>query len=621
MATAHDANSPMASFIEALNRLNLNSALPRISYPPLQSISSSTPSSASSTSGNSYTGPGGQPTVPTQISTYHSIQELMKAYRSTYEYVVGLYMREVLNAWTPRPLSPEETREFLAATHRRLDRIRELEDAKNVFAPLLDPATEDALFVARIDHTIHFAQIFRINDLPPEILGNIFRYVVWSSNSVQKGVQWRLRLTWTCRNWRRVALADSTIWTAIWFHPPHLDRAFTWLERAGTAPVDVRFGDTAENTLTLEVAAELIERVFVKLSTIRMIIATFVNWEPLMYLVHALGRASQIPMVLERLELHRTGAVHVQLSHNHPFPPFRRPMALFGGTIVPSFRHFTVNGVHLDWERSPLVNLAMLDLRRIPLQRVPSFTTFRSMLVNNSTLKKLILHGAGPNWPDGPITSMEPILLPNLKGLIMGDFSLAYATYVVTQFHAPNIVELTLMNVITSEDYSAFFKCITSKMPALKVFTIYNAEIGEPSGEATESFVGWLKSVPDLRYLRVSQVSAAFLRFFLFDTETLELGTFLDNDTLQQKAANIVCPKLAYLEYHEVKTDIISAWVLKRRLLGAPLEKVYVGMATASKVSPQHQRSLFEAFGRVKKLFVLSAGVRSPEEILLLQGS
>lgn len=606
MTTADEANSSVSSFIEALNQLNLNRKLPQISYTPLQPTNSTALSPPSSSSGQ----------VPTQHPTvYRSIPELMKAYRCSYEQVVGVYMREALNSWKPRPLSPSETQEFLAATRRRLHRIRALEDVQDSFAPLVDPTTEDALFVARVDHRIHFAQIFRINHLPPEILTNIFRLVVWSSNEPRKGVQWRLNLTWTCRNWRRVALADSTIWTAIWFQTPHFERAFAWLERAGTAPVDLRIADTKENPLTLQTAAELIDRVFVKLSNIRMIIAVLVNWDPIMYLVHALGRVATlgIPMILERLELHRSGAVYVQVSDDHAYAPFRQPMALFGGAIVPSFRHLAFNGVHLDWERSPIVNLTTLDLRRIPLERVPSLNVFRAMLANNSTLKKLILDGAGPKWPDEPVITLKPIPMPNLKGLIMGDFSLAYGRYVFTQLHAPNIIELTLMNLMI-EDYSAFFKCLTPKLPALKVLTIYNADIAAPSDEAKkESLVGWLKSIPNLTYLRVSSVSAGFLNFFLYNPETLEPAP-----DKPQKAKQIICPKLAYLEYHEMETDIISAWVLKRRLLGSPLEKVYVGAATAPNVKPEHQKSLFEAFGGVPKLFVLRPGSKSPEETRLL---
>jgi hypothetical protein len=319
-------------------------------------------------------------------------------------------------------------------------------------------------------------------------------------------------------------------------------------------------------------------------------------------------------MILERLELHRSGVVYVQVSEDHAYPPFRQPMALFGGAIVPSFRHFAFNGVHLDWEKSPLVNLTTFDLRRIPLERVPSLAVFRSILDHNSTLRKLILDGAGPKWPDGPITHLKPIPLPNLKSLIMGDFSLAYGKYVFMQLHTPNVVELTLMNLMV-EDYSAFFKCLTPKLPALRLLTIYNAEIKEPSNESKKALVGWLKSVPDLTYLRVSNVSAEFLNFFLYNPETLQPA--LDRP---QKPKQIICPKLAYLEYHAMNSDIISTWVLKRRLLGTPLEKVYVGASTAPKVNPNQQKKLFEAFGRVHKLFVLSPLGRSPEEAKVLSG-
>ena len=529
MTSADEANSFVSSFIEELNQLTvLNKIyeLPQISYAPRQPTNSATTESTISSSLPANTStimprPSEPAVTPVQPPTvYYSIPELIKAYGFSYERVVGLYMREVLNAWRPRLLSPSETEEFLAATRRRLHRIRALEDIQESFAPLVDPATKDALFVARVDHMIHFAQIFRINDLPPEILRNIFHYIVWSANEPRRAVQWRLSLTWSCRRWRTVAIADSTMWTVIWFQAPHFELAFVWLDRAGASPVDLHIGDTNEDVLNLETATELVDRVFVKLSNIRMVIATFVNWDPAMYIVHALGRvaSSQLPMILQRLELHRSGTVYEQISETHAYPPFRQPMALFGGAVIPSFRHFACNGVHIDWDRSPLVNLTTLDLRRIPLERGPSLDIFRSMLENNCTLRKLILDGAGPKLPDRPVTHLKPILMPHLKGLIMRDFSLAYGKYVFTQLNAPNIVQLTLMNLM-GEDYSAFFKCLT-QLPALKSLTIFNAEIKDPSAETKGSLVEWLKAIPNLTYLRVSNVSAAFLDFFLYNPGT-----------------------------------------------------------------------------------------------------
>jgi len=624
MTSADEANSFVSSFIEETNRLTLNKIyeLPQMSYTPRQPTNFPTTESpvssllAANTSTVSHR-PSELAVTPIQRPTaYHLIPKLVKAY--SYEEVVGKYMREVLKAWRPRLLSPSETEEFLAATRRKLDMIRELEDIQESFAPLVDPATEDALLVARVDHRIHFAQIFRINDLPPEILTNIFRYIVWSANEPRRAVQWRLNLTWSCRIWRRVAIADSTMWTAIWFQAPHFERAFTWLERAGASPVDVRISDTEEDILNLETAAELIDRVFVKLSNIRMIIADFVNWDPAMYIVHALGRvaSSQLPMILQRLELHRSGTVYAQISDDHAYPPFRQPMALFGGAVIPSFRHFTCNGVHLDWERSLLVNLTTLDLRRMPLERGPSLAIFRSMLANNPTLGELILDGAGPKLPDRPINHLKPISMPHLEGLKIGDFNLVYGKYVFTQLNAPNIVALTLMNLMV-EDYSAFFNCLTPKLPALRSLTIHNAEIKEPSAESKGALVDWLKSVPNLTYLRVSNVSAAFLDFFLYNPNP---DTVEPPPDKPKKRKQIICPKLVYLEYHVMNSNIIATWVLKRRLLGAPLKKVYVGASTAPNVSSDQRKKLFEAFEGVHKLFVLSPIGRSPEETKLLSG-
>src|SRR6202030_2282743 len=105
-------------------------------------------------------------------------------------------------------------------------------------APTINDGLEVTYTELRVKRDMVYWRIFRINELPTEILANIFRYVVWSSPKPHVGVKFRLWITWVCRHWRRIAISDFTLWNAIWIRdvPPH-EQSLTWFERAGTAPL------------------------------------------------------------------------------------------------------------------------------------------------------------------------------------------------------------------------------------------------------------------------------------------------------------------------------------------------------------------------------------------------
>lgn len=104
-----------------------------------------------------------------------------------------------------------------------------------------------------------------------------------------------------------------------------------------------------------------------------------------------------------------------------------------------------MNGVHIDWIRSPLRNLRTLDIRRVALQVAPDFKQFCSMLMACPQLDKLTLDGAGPkmNMELFNGVRVKPLLIPTLRQLVIGDFSLAYAYFMLSIFSAPNLKDLS----------------------------------------------------------------------------------------------------------------------------------------------------------------------------------
>lgn len=515
--------------------------------------------------------------------------------------------------WVPHIMSPDVAFEHLIATQRRIERIRVLEREQAARLPAVDPRIEQALFVARIDYRTRFARIFRINDLPTEILTNIMRLVCWSAYDPRTSTRTRLHLTWVCRQWRAVMFNDHTLWNAIWFSDfPDYGRSFAWLERSGNAAVDVRINDSKEKPWSLDMGRWVIDRLFTKLSNIRVLVVVLQEWDPILYLLHSLARvqAENLHIIMERLEVHRTGPTYDQQGTAYEQSYYRRPVPLFGGASVPSFGHFSANAVHFDWGHSVITNMVTLDLRRIPLQRVPTITEFRSILRNSAhTLRKLVLDGAGPKWPLGPLQS-PPIALPALRSLALGDFSPPYGVYAAAQFIAPHTIDLTLMNMIR-EDYTPFYHIMTARTPNLRVLTLYGAEIAHDTPVARAAFVRLLAALPRLAYLRLNGVSPGVLDLFLYDAERMQPSAGVPT-------AHPVCPALAVLEYHTIDVPHLARWLAARRGMGLPLRKVYMSHRAVQELSGENRQLLLQSVDDPETVQVLNPILRAPEEDALL---
>ncbi|KDR85478.1 hypothetical protein GALMADRAFT_51362 [Galerina marginata CBS 339.88] len=523
-------------------------------------------------------------------------------------------MAQIIKDWVPQKMSDADIEEYRHATQRKLDRIRNLEAEQQRLAPQAIARIEQALFMARVDYRTCFFRIFRINKLPPEILSNVFHFVAWTAPNPHAAVQSRLWLTSICRHWRTVALDDPTLWNAIWFRNPlRFEQGFAWLDRAGNASIDIRINDTPQQPLTLETATLLINRVFKKLSNIRVMIIVVQDWDPALFIIHSLRRVAEerLPMVLERFELHRAGSAYVQVGAGYEPSFYLQPMALFGGASVPSFRYLAVNGVHLDWEGSPLVNLTALDIRRLPLEKVPSLHQFRAMLQNSPDLGKLVLDGAGPQWPVqrtlDSLAGLQPISLPNLKVLVLGDFSTDYGAYVASQIIARNVVDLTLMNLLGT-DSAPFFTRLTGNLPAVKSLTLHTTDVTTP--RSVLAILKWLQSLPLLTYLRVVNVPRSFLDLFLYDSQKLRPA---QQPTLT--TSTLLCPKIAYFEFHSVDPEYVSAWARSRAGLGFPLRKLFVPPEAVNKYSKEQLDRLKDVM-RISRggIQVLSHAQRSVEE-------
>jgi len=548
------------------------------------------------------------------LLTSHRVatRPLFNAHRSVQSIValVENFTSLLIKEWEPHVLSPIEVQRYREDTHRRIRKIRDLELEQRQMIPSRSPPLEQALFMARLDYRVRFSRIFRINNLPPEVLTNIFRYVIWSATSPDYGVRWRLWLTWVCRHWRAMALADPMLWNAIWFKDlPNLERSLTWLERSADAPLDIRINDTKELLISLPTLHNLLERLFDKISNIRIFIIILQEWDPILVVLDAFRvvQEKSPPMILERFEMHRSGSPYIQIGAGYEPSHFRKPIPLFGGATVPSFNYLSLSGAHIDWTTSVLMNLTTLDIRRIPLDRAPTLSQFRALLSGSPALRKLFLDGAGPGWSDTTARGLKPVHIPSLRVLVLGDFSLHYATYVCAQIFAPNVLDLTLMNFV-GEDYSRLYDLLRSNMPLIRILTLYNIDF-VPGPRASISIIKWLQSMPLLTYFRIGNIRTQFLELFLYNFKTMRSLA-----QAQGPSGYIPCPKLAFLEFEAVQTDVIARWARIRRQLGSPLRKIYLSIPVAGQVMEEQYQQLAAALDGVGVIQVLPPGSRPVEE-------
>lgn len=614
--------SRVAAPSSATNPDNPNSSLhatPSHAHTPSQSFSSSTYRSNPLHAAVTREAVAGPSTHRSSITSLPTSNVPHPAYsipahilHQKYTELVAAMQYSLMKDWVPRPLSTREVDEHRLDCASRLVRIQNLEARLRRIAPARDPQVEQALIMSRIEYRFRFWRTFRMNDLPAEIMSNIFRYVAWSSTNANAGVKGRLWLTWTCRHWRTIALEDPTLWNAIWFRDlPPFERSWAWFDRAGVAPLDIRINDQDGYHFNDKDMEALLTKLFTKISNVRILIVVVQDWEPVLVVLDRLRSAglAGVPLAIERFELHRTGSPYIQLGEGYQPSSFLLPIALFGGAQASLLTHLSLNGVHVDWQHSPLTNLTTFDIRRIPLERSPGILEFRDLLRNSSALQKLCMDGAGPQWePEEDACGLEPIELLELKILIMSDFSLNYASYVLSHITAPNVRDLTLMNLV-GEDYTPMVAQITTRFTDVRLLTVYSVELFD-SAQTNRTLVKWLESMPRLTYLRIAQVKQVFLDAFLRDPYTFEL-------VMEQASSpgQCLCPNISILECQAVDPKVIYSWGVRRRSRGAPLKKIYITRDIASKISQEDQKMLSTLAG----LFVLEFGGKAPEEDEILK--
>ncbi|KAK0208755.1 hypothetical protein DFS33DRAFT_1305443 [Desarmillaria ectypa] len=543
-----------------------------------------------------------------------------------------------LNKWPAHPLTRTTYMSAFDANRRHRQTLLTLWEAwsRQPTTSQPNPNLRLTLIKTKTLHDLQYFIFFRMRDLPTEIITNIFRLAAWSTTSPDESVVARIWLTHVCRQWRVIALADHTLWSAIWFRDKFpFTRSLTFIERAGQAPLDIRINDPSEaEALSDQQMNYLLDRLFQKISTIRIFIMLCYKWEPILTILKRIHRALRggRPLILQRFELHRLGDPY--LWPGKGFTPVGHSITMYpmiGGPMLPELTYVSVNGIHFDWHSSSISNLTTIDIRRLPLEHAPSASVFRSMLINCPLLEKLALDGAGPN---GPPTGRHsaPIELRHLKILVLANFTPSYVQGIVVHFTAPNVRDLTIMNLFRHE-YTPLYVFLTGRFPKVRIFTMYTLQVARGLGHT--AMVKFLGSMTEVRYIRIAVLEPYGLSTFMYDPKTLvphrELPPFTrdlfgsagapnmalmdlppddEGKKKKPKPKTFVFPQLTVAEVQSIEKGWLMAWLAGRRAIGVPLQTLYLQGDLK-----KYETADFERLSRlVSKLAIIGLGQKTPEE-------
>ena len=419
-----------------------------------------------------------------------------------------------------------------------------------------------------------------------------------------------------------------TLWSIVWFKDrfPY-ERSLAFVERAGTAPLDIRINERHQgwytkhmndlddsqedgHHFTAKMMEDVMDKLLLKIRTIRTLVIMVDTWGPALVVLNRLHNSCNVPERMERFELHRTGRPWL-LVGPIPNPRTLPPQISFcDRRTLPQLTYACFNGLRIQWSVPQMSNLYVLDIRRVPIDSCPSIYDFRDMLTQSPRLSKLALDAAGPRWvsADTIDVNLPPIPLPSLATLVIGDFTPLYAIYVLNIFTAKNLIDLTILNMVGS-DYGPLIERLTGWFPDIRVMTVYSVQLLD-SALNKRRVIKWLQSMPKIEILKVAQLTKTLLQHFLEDVNVWEETTDL---FAPKKPFVPLLPKLEILEYQSMTFDCVSHFVEGRKEIGAPLKKIYVILPWFVQMKVEEKKWL----ARKAQLYQLNAGMPNPEELQL----
>ncbi|VDB86575.1 unnamed protein product [Peniophora sp. CBMAI 1063] len=534
-----------------------------------------------------------------------------------------------LVATIPEPTAPA-TEEQLKITRQRLAQCRKtrkstVDDISPIFNTL--PPHHRAKVSREYAHAFWQEKVFRchlmrIYEFPPEIVVHVLQFLLDDNLDF-----YRTRLSAVCRQWRELVVKMPKLWQDIWLNDtaPHSVSA-SLIERAQSLPLTIRIGerrptlrDPRSNAITPEEMDAQLDVVLPKLSQIRSLTVILRGWPATYTFLRRAYTCSAAPSQLEIFRLHRTSAGYADLGDLREETDGGRHLLLFRGRAT-RLHTLAMDGVHLDWS-IPLSNLDSLDMRRMPLSAMPSWSRFAELTHLSPNLRELSFDGCAPLFSliDADLPRQR-VLLPNLRTFVMGGMSIPFLIRLPYLLDTPNLIELSLRNYQEDLDWTPVFRMLVGSYPQLRILQL-NAIRVSPEPPTTGALTRFFMSVKNVELVRLINMHESFLNHFLEDGRYYldpEMPPVMTDDMRRAIEAEHpepirMLPALKTIIYDGVLTQEISRFADSRRRLGLPLDRLYAHVAWYLTLRPEERRTLHQIPGFMTLAVALDVRA-SPEE-------
>ncbi|GJE98523.1 F-box protein [Phanerochaete sordida] len=545
-----------------------------------------------------------QPARPTTYREHHNQQTTDSHYEIPHPGAVPMEVRAAIgpDSWN----SDMVLRQYLAI-HREPTRadvnhglealrmvftrihVDALKDVQAQMAPREGPTFKYEMQGSLLRHKILVWRVFPINRLPAEILTMIFRAI--RRSDARYGNLFAIRLTWVCRHWRQVALADPVLWGTIIFSDPYpWVRSFNYIERAGGGDLALKLiesqepegnGDEIAPNLTVEQVQEFLARISPKVHQLRAMIFTLDTWPATIEVLKFFSSPqARRPKSLEHFEIHRPYMANMG-EHWAPrdlaSPYIWNPTTLFGGE-APKLRSICISGVGIDLTNFPAANLRTLDLRYITFALCPASGEFLAVLREARNLRRLHLDSAGPGMHNPLPYVRSPAHLPRLRDLFVGGGLPDWLHWLLSHIDAPQLPCLTLAKTDLLND-DLLLPFLVGRFPALESLALYSVRYAT---DAKAPLLRWLSTLNSLRVFKITHCPSEVLLSWFFEDASrcrpeAERAAFAEEHP--GAPSSLIMPNVSAIYFDHERLQDIIAYVNQRKQHGGPLKRAYMPFA------------------------------------------
>ena len=272
-----------------------------------------------------------------------------------------------------------------------------------------------------------------------------------------------------CRLWRETALKTGDLWSTIFIDEPHdWSRYKLYLERAGSEPllVDILIDGLNEDALAAEAdITKLMDLIVPKAHQLRDLLISTNYQRDARQILKRLHEIPSVPL-LQGFQF----SCYEDMGDYEEFQPaaLKEPAYLPFSGSAPRLQAVNLQSVHIDWDASIslLKNLSELELGYHTKDVLPSWTTFSTYLKSSPGLERLALNASGPSLVSFPQPPTTPLEVPSVRTLILRDHEPEYVLALARNIHLPNVQLLTLdCEGLSGNDYTEVAKTFSQPIP------------------------------------------------------------------------------------------------------------------------------------------------------------